>query len=1098
MAKKPHSPREFLKARRPERFSDTVLEERLLLDRSMLEYHLETLTNRGQETDFERFAHRLAGLEICPNLLPQTGPTGGGDSKVDSETYPVADELAFIWHVGNGREAASERWGFAFSAKQDWRPKVRSDIAKIALTARGYSKAFFISNQYIPDRVRAEVEDELRNRHSLDVRILDKTWILDRVFQGKHETVAIEELNLASQIRTEVRKGPRDVERENDLERVEKRIQDATQQGHLGHQFVEDCIDAALLARGLERPRTEVDGLFQRAERAAEKYGDKHQQLNAVYQLAWTTYWWYEDLNLFAELYEKVEKHAQGSENAYDIELLTNLWFILMSITRQAGTTEATTHFEERIRTLTAEWDRLSKEELRFSTALQARSQLLLISMTRALPSVPSSILEDLQTIVRQSEGLVGFPLEPLVRILIEVGDVLDKLPAYTELFETIVNVTSTREGEVAAARMLMKRGLQQLDGQHPYEAIRTLGRALRRLYKHESRHDVVKALYFCACAYEQVGLLWAARGTLINAASIAVNDYWTYSDITPLQAACFNRLKWIELQIGSLPYILCWHQLDQVVSGVLKDSNFQINRSSDDEMLFDSICGILLLRSDIDQLKRLTSFPDVLDSMGLHLSSTALLFALGHENELPRSLQENENKSDGALDFFIKLRDQPAAQELPPRPLLFEDPLTTYTSNLLGCKITLICDTSSPCLELAESMLAAFESLLSTGMDSHLVAHEPSVTITIAKSDRVGEAFEYVVTETSGKSHAELKCGNFNPHSMSQESQSKLKDKLFNLLTSLFARIFLHQDIEQFATKLFRDELAIQRSMDFTGSFVALGNVLGDQPKTRVSAWANPGARDYPLKRIEVWDTTKPNQTSAGNKEKPLKFAVGKGDPPAELFNASQTKHDQMETVSLIRIPLWDRARWSGTAFLLSPDYSSPPVLALIFRNAEAAGDIFADWRKELGSSDKDNKLRLTIIQGISKGHQYAYRVSIGTNPEVGLSRPDIKYAIMVSRGNTMYPSSDRNLTGFLTHYKKFGYYFLAHAVQAEGSQDLSPVYDNCIGKHQLSVRDAWTIGRNDPDCMGIRDDDDPIIPPQHKNAPVLEVLMWMRTRRK
>lgn len=84
------SPKEFLRARRPERFSDSVVSEKPSLDRSILEYHLDTLTNRSQEVDFATFARHSAEREICPNLLPQTGPTGGGDSKVDSETYPVA------------------------------------------------------------------------------------------------------------------------------------------------------------------------------------------------------------------------------------------------------------------------------------------------------------------------------------------------------------------------------------------------------------------------------------------------------------------------------------------------------------------------------------------------------------------------------------------------------------------------------------------------------------------------------------------------------------------------------------------------------------------------------------------------------------------------------------------------------------------------------------------------------------------------------------------------------------------------------------------------------------------------------------------------
>ena len=285
------SPRAFLRARRPEMFSDSIADEKPVLDRLMLEYHLSTLTNRSQETDFQDFARHLAEREVCPNLLPQTGPTGGGDSKVDAETYPVADDLAFVWYVGIGREAASERWAFAFSAKEDWRTKVHSDISKIAQTGRGYSVAFFGTSQYVRDKSRAEVEDELRKKHGFDVRILDRTWILDKVFGGQHEQLAIQDLQIQTSARTQVKKGPHDLEREQDWEELEARITAASQDGHFGFQFANDCAEAARLARGLERPRTEVDGLFQRAERAANKYGNEHQQLVVAYDKAWTAFW---------------------------------------------------------------------------------------------------------------------------------------------------------------------------------------------------------------------------------------------------------------------------------------------------------------------------------------------------------------------------------------------------------------------------------------------------------------------------------------------------------------------------------------------------------------------------------------------------------------------------------------------------------------------------------------------------------------------------------------------------------------------------------------------------------------------------------------
>jgi hypothetical protein len=159
------TPKQFMRARRPERFSDSVASDEPILDRSILEYHLSTLTNRSQEVAFATFARHLAEREVCPNLLPQTGPTGGGDSKVDSETYPEADEIALGWYVGTGIQAASERWGFAFSAKKEWKDKAIADVDKAVATGRGYARVFFISNQFIRDKARAEVEDELREKH---------------------------------------------------------------------------------------------------------------------------------------------------------------------------------------------------------------------------------------------------------------------------------------------------------------------------------------------------------------------------------------------------------------------------------------------------------------------------------------------------------------------------------------------------------------------------------------------------------------------------------------------------------------------------------------------------------------------------------------------------------------------------------------------------------------------------------------------------------------------------------------------------------------------------------------------------------------------
>jgi hypothetical protein len=155
-----------MRARRPDLFSDSSTREEVQLSRDVFDHHLEVLTSKKQEIDFEHFCRRLAEQELCPNLVPQTGPTGGGDSKADSETYPVSELISMRWYQGSPSLSQHERWAFAFSAKRDWQTKMRSDVEKIALTGRGYALIYFVTNQYVKDKTRSHLEDQLGDRNS--------------------------------------------------------------------------------------------------------------------------------------------------------------------------------------------------------------------------------------------------------------------------------------------------------------------------------------------------------------------------------------------------------------------------------------------------------------------------------------------------------------------------------------------------------------------------------------------------------------------------------------------------------------------------------------------------------------------------------------------------------------------------------------------------------------------------------------------------------------------------------------------------------------------------------------------------------------------
>ena len=349
-------PRDLMRVWHPDLYSDTRTDDVPQIPKAMFEYHLETLTNRKQEYQFEHFCRKLAERELCPNLRVQTGPTGGGDSKVDSETYPVAEEIAERWWIGTS-SAGKERWAFAFSAQKEWKPKVKADVHKIVSTERDYKRIYFFTNQFARDKTRADCEDELSKITGVPVHIVDRAWIVEKVYEADHQqqenyfsALGIDDVSRGNKIRP----GPRDTARIEELERLDQQVADPSRYQGARYQLAEDCLRSAILARGLERPRSEVERRFVQADILARDLNHNQQRLRIAYNRAWTAFWWNEDIDEFDQFYKDVERHARGSDQAFDIELLLNLWMLLLPLWAKGQIRIEDEEFESRSQCLVA------------------------------------------------------------------------------------------------------------------------------------------------------------------------------------------------------------------------------------------------------------------------------------------------------------------------------------------------------------------------------------------------------------------------------------------------------------------------------------------------------------------------------------------------------------------------------------------------------------------------------------------------------------------------------------------------------------------------------------------------------------------------
>jgi hypothetical protein len=1086
------SPSEFMRARRPEMFSDSHSVSEVHLPREVFEYHLDTLTSRKQETEFEHFCRRLAEKQLCPNLLPQTGPTGGGDSKVDAETYPVADDISLRWYEGMARPADRERWAFAFSAKKKWRPKVESDVEKIVNTGRRYKLIYFVTNQFVRDKVRATVEDKLKDKYHVEVRILDRSWIAECVYDHGRLQIAIEALNLTGYNQEGQRvAGPYDREREAELRELEKQIADPDRYRGVKYQLAEDCLSAALLARGLELPRLEVEGRLARAERVAEQVGHRQQLLRMAYNRAWTAFWWYDDFAELNRVYDRVEELASGSPQIDDLERLSNLWTVLWTTVRLGSLDSETAKLEARTGKLKSELNRLAAETHRRNTSLQARTLLNFMDMQDAYGDVErySALLKKLKEILTEAAGLVAYPMETTIKIVREVGDYISDNEAYDELFESVVSLTEHRISEGEAGRALLERGHQKLRAGKRYDAIRLLGRAQQRLAMREYRDELIEALLACGIAYKSAGLFWAARANVLAAANQAFSDYWEDGELSPRVLFSLHLLVWLELQLGRIPCVLGWVDLMSAVASQLALDEDDRKAFIEKRVLEDRVLGILLLKAGLWELESLDFLPDVLDELELHHSWMALLYALGHEDYLrAENVIPTGQSQEDVLTFFSKWASQPASDDLPAKPNLLHGDTVTLRSNVLGCEVVVDSANNLESIHLGETILGALEAFLATSLSAELMPYRSELRISIAPSDAVRGMPKRgdLEDEIEVRHHPDF-------YDQVSNEQDAFRSWVQKLLIDFLLKIAVIKDPESYLRTLLGDEVGLGRALNFTETAIPVRNILGSAPKVRLSEWKEEaGERSFPLRRSSPWYEGLEKKVNVKDRRKPQK--KNEREEAMSPFVDENLKHGDRRVLSLIDLPLWDRAGWKAAVYLLFRELDRPPALALAFTNAEAAQSIFRGWRKRLGEVDRDERLKISIITGIDKNNPFSYKITIGTKYDSEELDSEGKYVFMVSRTHRMDPPNHKNLDGFLQRYERLGAYMLLPAHYASETEQPTLFWNLWIGKSELTVRPAWQIGENDPEVIALSKDDDPIIPEGIKSAPVIRALQKIR----
>ncbi len=621
------SPKAFLKARRPERFSDSITKEVGKLDRSVLEFQLSTLNRRNMELAFEDFAKKLCEKVICPNLLEQTGPVAGGDGKVDTQTFPVSEQSKVLWYIGIDGNSNNERWAFAVSTQENWKAKCSKDVRKIKATGRGYTKAFCITNMYAKANQRSELEDSLKKETGIDVRILDISWILDQIFTNGYEQLAIDCLSIDVDWRREIEIGVNDYARNVRLNELEVAIKNEIDTSKVLPNQLDWLLEVAVLSKELEKPLIETQGLFLRAIKAADKFGTKFHRFNAHYEYAWAAYWWFEDMAIFGEQLLSCLQIAKGIDQSAQWGQTVSLLGLYSSYSRGC---EGDLDIKSLLLEAKGELSKLAENDERPSNSLMSRIYIELLNL-HSINDIEqaSGVFSSMHEIVKEGENLVGFSFYEVSDLVTELDSAFGELESYEKLLDYITEYTTRREGEVRGAILWLKRGAKRLESNEPYQSIKLIGKSLAPLYKKESEKDLYAALNILSAAYTKVGLLWASRANLLLAASIVTGKFWRSGDILSAQVYAYMRLAKVELQLGRVNYALAWWELASVASSQVEEETI----SETEYLSFDAYLSQCILNTPIDRIGSIQRLPDFLDKAQLFVSRAMCLYSLGHED---------------------------------------------------------------------------------------------------------------------------------------------------------------------------------------------------------------------------------------------------------------------------------------------------------------------------------------------------------------------------------------------------------------------------------------------------------------------------------
>ncbi len=213
---------------------------------------------------------------------------------------------------------------------------------------------------------------------------------------------------------------------------------------------------------------------------------------------------------------------------------------------------------------------------------------------------------------------------------------------------------------------------------------------------------------------------------------------------------------------------------------------------------------------------------------------------------------------------------------------------------------------------------------------------------------------------------------------------------------------------------------------------------------------------------------------------ERMAKVAVAVQEQIVSIASRIHQHARTMPAAAFTTHPLWAEAKWRASTFQFHPTYEAPPIMGLVFENAEAGLEIFREAKRQMNQEDRFEEIRISIIEGRVPGQEQrpGYSVHICPDPEALAAHAtaddfvlDASVVPFLGQWNRHYPilGNQPMLPIFKREYEKHGEFMLCPVVRRNDGKNWA---DNTLGiiKSLISFRNLSEIAaQDDPDAAAL-----------------------------